>query len=207
MDEEELKPIEMRPEGGNRSRMLETTQGEPSRLDSDFFNWLQSLLFTMTFAVLFAFVGGLTRVSGASMDPTLHDGEMLLIWSLGYEAKQGDVVIVNKPTVEYLQGQSIVKRVIALGGQTVLVDYENNQVLVDGVAIDEPYILETMHLVYGSENPEEVLVPEGSVYVLGDNRNNSSDSRLDKIGTIDEGYILGKAVCGIFPVSSWRMIE
>lgn len=177
--------------------MLKTREGFSERVESDLFYGLQNLVLTLVIIVLtFSFLGRITQVKGDSMNPTLTNNEMLLVWSLGYKPAQGDIVIVNKLTAEYLGGDSIVKRIIALEGQTVLVDYENNQVLVDGVALQEPYLSEAMYPIYGPQ--EEILVPADSVFVLGDNRNGSSDSRDPRLETIHQGYIMGKALCGIF---------
>lgn len=188
--------------------MLHTTQGEVRKLDCDLFSWIQSMLYTLTVAILFStFVGSLTKVSGSSMEPTLHDGELLFLMTFAYSPEVGDVVVVNKPTVEYLEGVSIVKRVIATEGQRVQIDYNENTVYVDGVPLEEPYLSEKMRPIYGHMVSEEVVVPENSIYVLGDNRNNSSDSRYDQIGTIDVGYVLGEAKFGVFPISSWRVIS
>lgn len=187
--------------------MLQTTQGKRSKLESDLFGLLQSFVYTLlVIVVVFSFVSPITRVSGASMEPTLFDNEIMLVWALGYKPKADDVVIVNNPTIEYLNGQSIVKRVVAVGGQTVAIDYEKNQVIVDGVPISEPYLSEPMRPIYGATVTEPVEVPEGFVFVLGDNRNNSADSRSAEIGMVDHRYIIGKVICGIFPVSAWRLI-
>lgn len=172
------------------------------------YDYLQTFVFTLSFLILCTtFLGLTTRVSGHSMDPTLNDNELLFVWSLGYTPEAGDIVIINKPTTEYLNGQSIVKRVIATQGQLVTIDYEENQVLVDGIPIHEPYILEPMNPY--SNSPDfvtETLVPEGSIYVLGDNRNNSADSRYLPIGTVDTGYVLGKAIFSFWPLSTIRSI-
>ena len=167
----------------------------------ELFYWLQTLVTAIVCIVLvFTFLGRITRVVGHSMDDTLADGELLAVWSLGYEPEQGDIVVLNKTTADFLEGEAIVKRVIAVGGQTVEIDYTTSTVYVDGVPLEEDYILEPM------EQPDSPYaqgtyweVPEGSVFVMGDNRNNSAASRDNRLGPVDERYILGKAICTILP--------
>lgn len=176
----------------------------------DWFYWLQTLVTAIVCIVLvFTFFGRITRVVGHSMDPTLADGELLLVWSLGYQPQAGDIVVCRKtaePTDTYLHGDAIVKRVIATGGQTVEIDYNNNTVYVDGQPLMEDYTLEEM---YWPENPgmqeTQFQVPEGSVFLMGDNRNGSTDSRHELVGSVDEGYLLGKAVFVLFPFSHMGM--
>lgn len=175
---------------------------EEVKSSDDLFYWLNALTTALVSLVLvFTFVGRLTRVQGESMTNTLQDQQLLLVWSLGYEPKQGDIVVLNKTTVEHLGGVAIVKRVIATGGQTVDIDYDTNSVYVDGVLLDEPYIREPMDDVTADPNRTQTHfeVPEGEIFVMGDNRNNSDDSRDIRIGSIDEDYILGKAVFSLLP--------
>ncbi len=187
--------------------MLQTSQGKVGKLESDAFGLLQSFVYTLLVIVLvFSFVAPITRVSGASMEPTLYDSEIMLVWGLAYEPKQSDVVIINNPTIAYLEGNAIVKRVIAVGGQSVVINYEENQVLVDGVALEEDYIAEHMRPIYGSTSLEPIEVPEGYIFVLGDNRNHSADSRSSDIGLVDTRYVVGKVVCGIWPLTSLRIV-
>ena len=169
---------------------------------AELFEWLQMVLVCVLGAVIaFNLVVRLSVVDGQSMDPTLEHGELMLVWSLGYSPKQGDIVIINKTVSNFLHEQAIVKRVIALGGQSVDIDYGEGVVYVDGEALDEDYILEEMYLP-GSPYMQETHfeVPEGEVFVLGDNRNGSTDSRDERLGTIDEGYILGRAVAAVWPM-------
>lgn len=179
---------------------------EVSRPYEEWFYWLQTLISAIVCIVLvFTFLGRITRVVGSSMDPTLADGELLFVWSLGYEPQQGDIVIANKTTQETqaaLHGEAIVKRVIATEGQTVELDYDNNLVYVDGQPLEEDYTLEEMHWL-GSPYMQETYfeVPEGSVFLMGDNRNGSTDSRDERLGMVDTDYLLGKAVFVLFPFS------
>ena len=99
----------------------------------------------------------------------------------------------------------IVKRVIAVGGQTVDIDYDAGTVAVDGQVLDEPYIHEAM-LCPTYENQTHIEVPEGSIFVMGDNRNHSSDSRDVTLGTVDTRYLLGKAEFICFPFSDFGRI-
>ncbi|MFI3254237.1 MAG: signal peptidase I [Eubacteriales bacterium] len=181
--------------------MLQTTQGKISKLESDCFYLLQSLMFTLSFViVLFTFVCPITKVSGESMEPTLHDGQTLLVWIFfGYTPAIHDIVIITDPTVEEFGGSSIVKRVIALEGQTVEIDYVDHQVRVDGIPIYEPYILEQMRPIYGDLDQGVLTVPEGCIFVLGDNRNHSSDSRSPSIGMVNVGYVKGKVLLSLWP--------
>lgn len=169
----------------------------------DLFFWLQALVMALVALILlFTFVGRIISVDGNSMLPTLHHGDMLLLRSIGYTPEQGDIVVLTKDFSHYTD-QPIVKRVIAVGGQTVRIDYEASKVYVDGTALDEPYINESIMLRPGPGSAltiEELTVPEGSVFVLGDNRNDSSDSRHMELGAIDERYILGEAVLILLPI-------
>ena len=172
----------------------------------ELFYWLQTLVTAIVCIVLvFTFLGRITRVVGHSMDDTLADGELLAVWSLGYEPEQGDIVVLNKTTADFLEGEAIVKRVIAVGGQTVDIDYDAGTVAVDGQVLDEPYIHEAM-LCPTYENQTHIEVPEGSIFVMGDNRNHSSDSRDVTLGTVDERYVLGRAVCVLLPFQNFGMI-
>lgn len=184
----------------NKPEQPKLTKAEEFKLDLYF--WLQALVMALVALILlFTFVGRIISVDGPSMLPTLHDGDLMLLQSIAYTPEQGDVVVLTKDFSHYTD-QPIVKRVIAVGGQTVRIDYDESKVYVDGVALDEPYINEA--IMYrpspGSDlNIDELTVPEGSVFVLGDNRNNSSDSRHYELGAIDNRCILGKAIMILLP--------
>lgn len=172
----------------------------------DLFYWMQTLISVLIALILiFSLVGRVIEVKGSSMLPTLHEGDLMLLQSIGYTPKQGDVVVLRK---DAFMEEPIVKRVIAVGGQHVTVDYDTNAVYVDGMALDEPYINEMM---VDSYRPDmcvvDVDVPEGSVYVLGDNRNHSSDSRHIDLGTVDERYILGHVLCVVFPFQDFGIVK
>ena len=168
--------------------------------------WLQTLVLAVVIIVLlFTFAGRITRVEGSSMLDTLHDGDLLLLQSIGYTPKAGDVVVVNKTTdetVALLGGEAIVKRVIATGGQTVFIDYHTSTVYVDGEPLDEPYVREAMESHFGPYSGQTpFVVPEGTIFVMGDNRNWSTDSRHQLLGPVDTRYVMGRAVCILFPFS------
>lgn len=183
----------------------------PRRPGAELYEWLQMFLGCVVAAVvLFNCVARLTRVDGSSMDTTLQHGEIMLIWSLGYTPKQGDIVVLNKTSVllpDWTEPRAIVKRVIATGGQTVDVDYSTGAVYVDGRPLDEPYLHEEMRRP-GAPSMQETHweVPEGSIFVMGDNRNYSTDSRDSLLGAIDTDYILGKAILALWPLNRFGAV-
>ena len=189
----------------------ETEEEQPRRPGAELYDWLQMFLGCVVAAVvLFNCVARLTRVDGGSMDTTLQHGEIMLIWSLGYTPKQGDIVVLNKTSVllpDWTEPRAIVKRVIATGGQTVDVDYSTGTVYVDGQPVSEPYLHEEMRRP-GAPSMQETHweVPEGSIFVMGDNRNYSTDSRDSLLGTIDTDYILGKAVLALWPLDRFGTV-
>lgn len=140
-------------------------------------------------SIVFAFMFKISTVSGESMENTLHDGDKLIISAITDDIEYGDVVVISQPNG---YGKVLIKRVIAVGGQTVWFDDKTCKTIVDGKVLDEPYIKEEMNLLYSMINLYEV--PEGKVFVMGDNRNDSADSRESHIGMIDERYIVGKVV-------------
>ena len=172
---------------------------------TDLYFWLQALVAVLTALILiFTFVGRIIVVDGASMEPTLYHGDLLLLQSVGYTPKQGDVVVLTKK-FEDADGP-IVKRVIATGGQHVAIDYDAGTVTVDGQVLDEPYIKEAM-VRPPEESITDILVPEGSIFVMGDNRNHSSDGRNVTLGAVDERYLLGRALGVIFPFGNFGAIS
>lgn len=146
--------------------------------------------------LLNTFVIKLAVVDGHSMDPTLHDRQLLLVFRPGYQPRQGDVVVIRTGDSVFSR-EHIVKRVIAVAGQTVSIDYDADTVSVEGVPLSEPYIN------YAEEDPmlprdqrsvADYTVPEGCVFVMGDNRNHSADSRSDRYGYISTARIVGRVV-------------
>ena len=120
------------------------------------------------------------------MYPTLEDGDRLVLASTVFQYKQGDIVVIHRSGKEPL-----IKRVIAVEGDTLDIDFERGMVTVNGEVLNEPYIAEPTHLEYNDGPVFPFTVPEGKVFVMGDNRNNSLDSRSGAVGLIDQNDILG----------------
>jgi signal peptidase I len=171
-----------------------------THIKNDLFSWLQALVFALLLLILsFTFLGRIISVDGNSMYPTLHHKDMLLLQCVGYEPKQGDIVVLTKPFAGFTS--PIVKRIIATGGQTVRIDYNEGLVYVDEVPLNEPYINEVMKQPSPSSSLTitNAKVPEGYVFVMGDNRNASTDSRHPELGVVDQRYILGRAFFVLLP--------
>ena len=157
------------------------------------YEWVQALIGSVLAVVLlFTFVVRVVVVDGSSMRETLQDHDLILLLNdtLCGEYEAQDIVVLSKETFE--NGDPIVKRVIATEGQTVDIDFNIGVVYVDGKALDEPYTREPTWTPEGVEFP--LTVPENHIFVLGDNRNRSSDSRHVDLGAIDERMVIGKAV-------------
>ncbi len=170
---------------------------------AEVYDWIQCIIFALVFCVLlFVFAVRMVNVVGHSMVPTLEQSDKVVISNLFYHPKQGDVVVLRKQT---LMQEPIVKRIIATEGQTVDIDFDDGVVYVDGKALDEPYVNEPVH---DRENFEgKITVPEGCVFVMGDNRNASTDSRDSRLGMVDERYILGHVQSVVFPISDFGTVK
>ncbi len=178
-------------------------EADPNASSRETYDWIQCLLVALIICVLiFMFCVRVIDVIGASMNPTLYNGEKMLVSGLFYKPKVGDVVVFKKD--EYDPNKLLVKRVVAVEGQEINMDFENGIVYIDGVAIAEDYISEPTYNKLDFIGPK--TVPEGCVFVMGDNRNASIDSRKSEIGMLDNRLILGKAYCVVYPVSQFRMI-
>lgn len=167
------------------------------------YEWVDSLMFAVLFIlIIFTFVVRLVGVNGKSMNPTLKNGDWLAVQSVNMTIDRGDIVVITQPN---LWGKPLIKRVIAKGGDVVDIDFFDHKVKVNGVVLDEPYIAEPTALMGNMIYP--LTVPEGKVFVMGDNRNESSDSREKYIGFIDEDYILGVAKFRLLPFDSFGGVK
>ncbi len=174
------------------------TKKKPDRV-REALEWCEVIVSAVVAVVfLFSFVVRTSQVDGKSMLPTLVHGDVLLISRTLTNFEYGDIVISTKPNYH---DQPYVKRVIATEGQTVNIDFIRGIVYVDGIALDEPYTFEPTYDDYDVEFP--VTVPEGCVFLMGDNRNNSLDSRSSEVGMVDERYILGKAYWRVVPYENF----
>lgn len=165
--------------------------------------WFDALIFALTLVlvVLLVFVRTV-HVDGTSMVPTLQDRDQLLARSFLYTPQRGDIVVVDGYTS---YGEPLVKRVIGVGGDTVDIDFETGEVSVNGKVLDEPYISAPTTRQFDVRFP--VTVPEGYLFLMGDNRPDSKDSRDTDIGFIDERDILGKAFFRLVPFNKFGMVE
>ena len=165
-------------------------------LGREILEWLESIVFAMVVAIfLFTFVVRLAAVEGHSMEPTLYGKDRLIIRTINYTPEIGDIVVVEIPGEDPL-----IKRVIATEGQEVDIDFEEGIVYRDGTALDEPYTLEPTYREEDVRFP--VTVPEDCVFVMGDNRNHSTDSRDSMVGMVPEKYVIGEAVFRFMPFDS-----
>ena len=170
----------------------------------DMYDWVQCLIVALIICVVFfAFFVRIIDVVGTSMNPTLNNSDKMLVSGLFYKPKVGDVVVFKKD--EYNPNKALVKRVIAVEGQEINIDFDRGIVYIDGQPVQEDYIAELTKTKEDFIGPK--TVPEGCVFVMGDNRNMSTDSRKTEIGMVDTRLILGKAYMVIYPLSEFRVIE
>ena len=182
--------------------LLELTPQEKSR--REIYDWIYCLSVALIICVvIFAFFIRLIDVRGTSMNPTLNNNDKMLVSGLFYEPKVGDVVVFKKD--EYDPERALVKRVIAVEGQVINMDFDRGIVYVDGVPLEEDYIMEPTTNKIDFIGPQ--TVPEGCVFVMGDNRNASTDSRKKEIGMVDTRLILGRAYAVVYPLSQVRTIK
>ena len=173
----------------------------------DIYELLEMLgVVSATIMIMFAFVFRLNIVDGHSMDVTLAHGEYLGVSDLFYEPTPGDIVIVHKINADPYDNP-IVERVIATEGQTVDIDFSTWTLRVDGEVIDEPYRYLSDDVLLTSDWTFPVTVGENEIFVMGDNRNHSADSRTEEIGMIDERCVIGKAYVRIFPMNKFEVFE
>lgn len=176
-------------------------------------DWIESFVFAVFVVILvFIFFFRIVLVDGPSMNPTLNNGDRLIVTHLNYTPARGDIVVLNSTGLN----KTIIKRCIGIAGDTVKVDYSHNAVYVNGDKVDEYYldVNEPMELksyfdgaYYTDDNCYEYTVPEGCIFVMGDNRNNSTDSRASAVGFVNTEDILGKAVFRIMPFNSFGKVE
>lgn len=177
---------------------------ETRSLKTEIIEWIKAFVFAgVIVALIFGFVIRPVEVKGHSMEPTLQNSDRLIEWMLFYTPKQGDIVILSEKTG---LDEALVKRVIATEGQTVEIN-DAGEVLVDGVLLNEDYIYEPIDQAHLGDWEYPVTVPEGCIFVMGDNRNHSTDSRYAEVGFVDVDEVIGKVFLRLSPLSAFGLID
>ena len=168
------------------------------------YDWIQSLISALLICVLvFVFVVRIMDVHGTSMVPTLQNGDKVLVSGLLYEPARGDIVVFKKDG--YDDNKALVKRVVAVEGDVVNIDFERGIVYVNGEPAEEDYIDVLTTTKIDFIGPQ--TVPENCLFVMGDNRNASTDSRDKRIGMVDKRLVIGKVLLVIYPFDSFGGVE
>lgn len=183
----------------NNNEIKKQEETEDIRPAAMIFEWTNALITALIVVLLLlTFVFRQVTVNGRSMTDTLQDGDRLIVSNFMYTPKNNDIIVISHGN-NY--SEPIIKRVIATEGQSLSINYETGEVVVDGVLLDEPYIKGTTKQL---RNPLDIptVIPEGYVFVMGDNREGSLDSRSTEIGLIPVENIIGKAEVRIYPFDS-----
>ncbi len=193
-----------------RFAMTDTKKTKQNEILGVIFEWAETFIFSLAAVVLiFTLAFKMVLVDGDSMNDTMLDGDRLIVSNLFYTPKAGDVVVLdvsykNFPDyAAHLKDMPLIKRVIATEGQTVDIDRNTWTVLVDGEPLDESayYVNYEGGLMKSGDITYPHTVADGCVFVMGDNRNHSSDSRTSIIGDVDARHIVGKVIFRIFPLN------
>ena len=187
---------------------------EPKKPFSDLLDWTSCFVYAVAAVlVLNLFVFRSITVSGNSMNDTLINNDRVIASNFFYTPQYGDIVIVEADKLHLngttIYGETIIKRVIAKEGDTIRIDFGNGVVYRNGEALEEDYIKEPIRVHYQGwmESDKDYVVPEHCVFVMGDNRNASNDSRnMVDVGFIDTNYIMGKAFVRYAPFSSFKWL-
>ena len=185
----------------------EKEERPPKSAAKELFEWVELFAYSVGIViVLFTFFCRIAVVSGPSMESTLFNGEVLLVSDLFYEPTPGDIIVFQSNTI--FDNEAIVKRVIATEGQVVDIDFQNWIVYVDGKAVEEPYVnAEAGRYMNASDYTFPLTVEPGKIFVMGDNRNHSTDSRDKRIGLIDERFVLGRVLFRVLPTDSFGTVD
>ncbi len=193
-------------DGEKETVIAEEQKPEKSTAFKNICDWVETFTFALA-AIVLLFLFGIryVTVDGTSMTNTLQHQDRLIIANAYGNYETGDIVVLRTHSHDY----PLIKRVIATGGQTVEIDFENWIVKVDGVVLDEPYVRRESlaPMLYGQYYKGPFTVEEGKLFVMGDNRNGSNDSRNPAIGQIDERLTLGKMLFRFFPISSFGTVD
>lgn len=214
-NDEELKQTETAETPADGAAETAKKEEEPKKPFSDALDWVSSIVYAVAaMLVLNLFFFRSITVSGPSMLDTLEDGDQVVVTNFCYTPKYGDIVVIqaNKLINENtgMWGEPIIKRVIAVEGDTILINFNRGEVYRNGVLLEEDYIKDltfNRHDDTWMEGDKEYTVPENCVFVLGDNRPVSNDSRnLPQVGFIDTDLILGKAFVRVAPSDKFKWL-
>lgn len=188
---------------------------EPKKPFSDAVEWVSSIVFAIcVMLVLNMFFFRSITVSGPSMLDTLEDGDQVVTVNFCYTPKHGDIVVIQANMLlndtTNMWGEPIIKRVIAVEGDTIRIDFGKGEVYLNGELLEEDYIKDLTFFRHNDtwiESNKEYTVPENTVFVMGDNRPVSNDSRnLPQVGFVDKSMIMGKAFVRVSPIEKFKWL-